>query len=101
MIIELKGFIYAIEKKKVISDNLTLQNVIITIDSDKAMPQNIIGEVRNERMVMLDVLKVGDEVNARAFLNGHEHNGRHFVTLTIFDICLRYFVEGARVTPKT
>lgn len=74
----LQGTIKLINNPQKVSDKLTKQQMVLTIDEDTKYPQNIAIEFLNEKTDLLKKHKVGERVSVDINLRGNEYNGKHY-----------------------
>jgi len=72
----LQGTIKLINEPVMISDKLTKQQMVLTIDEDTKYPQNIAVEFMNKNVDILKKHKVGEKVSVNINLRGNEYNGK-------------------------
>ena len=74
----LQGTIKLINEPVTVSDKLTKQQMVLTIDEDTKYPQNIAIEFMNKNVEILKKHKVGQKVSVNVNLRGNEYNGKHY-----------------------
>jgi hypothetical protein len=74
----LQGTIKLINEPVTISDKLTKQQMVLTIDEDTKYPQNIAVEFMNKNVDILKKHKVGEKVSVNINLRGNEYNGKYY-----------------------
>ncbi|QDP55635.1 MAG: hypothetical protein Tp156SUR1554471_12 [Prokaryotic dsDNA virus sp.] len=77
----LTGKIKAFTDEQKVSEKLTKQQLILTIDEDSQYPQNIAIEFLNDKMDMLKKHQIGDNVSVDINLRGNEYNGKYYNNL--------------------
>lgn len=75
---DLQGTIKLINEPAKISDKLTKQQMVLTIDEDTKYPQNIAVEFLNDKTDYLKKHKVGEKVAVAINLRGNEYNGKYY-----------------------
>ena len=90
MIVDLRGVIKKIYEAKQISPNLTVVDVVITIDDASKSPQDIVATLKNEKIDLIKGFEKDARVIGRCFLNGREKDGKYFVSLAMFDLIKHY-----------
>lgn len=86
MNVELKGTIKLINKEEKVTDNLTVQEVVITIDEDSQYPQDIVCRAVNSKIESIKPFKEGDKVIASVDLRGRENKGKFYNQLVMWNI---------------
>ena len=77
----LKGTIKLINNPQKVSDKLTKQQMVLTIDEDTKYPQNIAIEFLNDKTQILQKHKAGEKVSVDINLRGNEYNGKYYNNL--------------------
>jgi len=90
MIVDLKGVIKKIYDVKQISPNLSVVDVVITVDDLSKSPQDIIATLKNEKIDLIKGFEKETRVIGRCFLNGREKDGKYFINLAMFDLVKHY-----------
>lgn len=78
---DLKGTIKLINDPVTVSDKLTKQQMILTIDEDTKYPQNIPVEFLNKSVDQLQKFQAGQKVSVGVNLRGNEYNGKHYMNV--------------------
>jgi len=78
MNVELNGVLKVIFVKEQINDNLTKQEIVVTVDENTQYPQDIVCQFLNQKTELLSGFKMGDRVSAKVDLRGREHNGKYY-----------------------
>lgn len=90
MVIDLRGVIKKIYNVKIISPNLSVVDIVITIDDLSKSPQDIIATLKNEKIELAKGFEKETRVIGRCFLNGKEKDGKYFIALSMFDLVKHY-----------
>ena len=90
MIIELNGLIKKIIPEKEVNNNLTVQDVVITVDDNTTNPQDILFTLKNEKTVLTKGMEVGMRYKIRCWLNGNEREGKFYIKLVAFEVAAQY-----------
>ena len=77
----LQGTIKLINNPQKVSDKLTKQQMVLTIDEDTKYPQNIAIEFLNDKTQILQKHKAGEKVSVDINLRGNEYNGKYYNNL--------------------
>ena len=77
----LKGTIKLINNPQKVSEKLTKQQMVLTIDEDTKYPQNIAIEFVNDKTQILQKHKAGEKVSVDINLRGNEYNGKYYNNL--------------------
>lgn len=75
---ELRGTIKLITEPTKVSDKLTKQQMVLTIDEDTKYPQNIAVEFMNKNIDILKKHQAGEKVSVGINLRGNEYNGKYY-----------------------
>lgn len=75
---ELRGTIKVIAEPVKVSDKLTKQQMVLTIEEDTKYPQNIAIEFLNDKLDLVKKQSVGDKVAVGVNLRGNEYNGKYY-----------------------
>ena len=75
---ELRGTIKVIAEPVRVSDKLTKQQMVLTIEEDTKYPQNIAIEFLNDKLDLVKKQSVGDKVAVGVNLRGNEYNGKYY-----------------------
>lgn len=74
----LQGTIKLINNPQKVSDKLTKQQMVLTIQEDTKYPQNIAIEFLNEKTDLLKKHKAGEKVSVDINLRGNQYNGKYY-----------------------
>lgn len=86
MTIEIIGTVKTKGEQKQITDNLSLQDFVVTIDETTQYPQHIVIEATNQKIELLNSIQIGDKVTVHVNLRGKESKGRYFNQLVLWKI---------------
>jgi len=75
---DLQGTIKHIIDPVKVSDKLTKQQMVLTIDEDTKYPQNIAIEFLNDKIDILKKFKINEKVSVGINLRGNEYNGKYY-----------------------
>jgi hypothetical protein len=81
----IKGAIKLINPIKVISDKFSVREFVVTTP-DAKYPQDILFQTINDKMAVLELLDVGQQVEVSYNVRGREFNGRYYNTLDAWKI---------------
>jgi hypothetical protein len=81
----IKGAIKLINPVKVISDKFSVREFVVTTP-DAKYPQDILFQTINDKMAVLELLDVGQQVEVSYNVRGREFNGRYYNTLDAWKI---------------
>jgi hypothetical protein len=81
----IKGAIKLINPIKVISDNFSVREFVVTTP-DAKYPQDILFQTVNDKMDVLESLGAGQQVEVSYNVRGREFNGRYYNTLDAWKI---------------
>lgn len=81
----IKGAVKLINEVKVISDKFSVREFVITTP-DAKYPQDLIFSTVNDKISILDSIRVGQEVEVSFNLRGREFNGRYYNTLDAWKV---------------
>jgi len=81
----IKGAIKLINPIKVISDNFSVREFVVTTP-DAKYPQDILFQTVNDKMDVLESLGAGQQVEVSYNVRGREFNGRYYNTLDAWKV---------------
>jgi len=86
MNVELKGTLKVIFAEEKITDNLSIKEIVVTVDEDSQYPQDINCRAINQKIDELSTFKMGDRVMVNCNLRGRESKGKYYNQLVIWTI---------------
>jgi hypothetical protein len=82
---KIEGRIKVVQEPRKFSSGFVKREFVVTVDDGK-YPQDISLEVMQDKVALLDDLRIGDEVSVAFDIRGREYNGRHFNNLVAWNI---------------
>ena len=86
MTIELKGTVHSIKTKQQITDNLTKQEIWLTIDGDTQYPQTVVIQAINAKTDLLNGISMGQNVKASVNVKGRIHGDNCYNSFDLWKI---------------
>lgn len=96
---KVKGLIKVIGDTVQVTDKFSKREVVITVEDGK-YPQHITLQATGDRVALLDVCRVGQEVEASFNLRGREWQDKHFNSLELWKIEVLAAAAPAHVPDK-
>lgn len=93
---KVKGLIKVIGDTVQVTEKFSKREVVITVEDGK-FPQHITLQATGDRVALLDVCRVGQEVEASFNLRGREWQDKHFNSLELWKIVVLAAVAPAHV----
>jgi hypothetical protein len=81
---ETTGKIVMLYDEKQVSEKFRVREFVI--ETEDKYPQRVIFQCINDRVDILDKYRKGDMINVKFNINGREHNGRYYNSLTAWAI---------------
>jgi len=85
MAYDLTGTIHVIQEPMTFASGFTKREFVVEVEDGK-YPQFINLECLQDKVSLLDDLRVGDRVHAKIDIRGREHNGRYFNSLVCWNV---------------
>jgi len=83
---ELNGIIKLLADKQTFQSGFEKREFVLT--TQEQYPNDIKFECVNDKIAILDSLKIGDKVNVKFRIRGNEYQERYYVNLNAFDVKL-------------